>query len=101
VKIGPSYGSGGPQVNGTQPDGKQAPAAGSSASSPSTVRLSDLSARLTGADATVSAGAPFDVRKVEEIKAAITDGKFKVNTSVVADKLINNVREMLGGQARR
>ena len=101
MKIGPNYGSGTPApVNGTAPDGKQ-PAAGSATQVASNVRISDLSARLAGADANISAAAPFDVKKVEDIKAAISGGKFRVNTAVVADKLISTVKEMLGGQSRR
>jgi len=100
VKIGPNYGSGTrAAVNGTAPDGKS-PAPAAPSSSASSVHISDLSARLSGADANLSAGAPFDVNKVEDIKAAITGGKFKVNTGVVADKLIANVQEMLGRPSR-
>ena len=101
MKIGPSnHGSGaGSAVNGTSTDGKQ-PGGASAPSAASNVRISDLSARLTGADTNISASAPFDVQKVEDIKAAITGGKFRVNTAVVADKLISHVREMLGGQPR-
>ena len=95
MKIGPNYSGGSsPAVNGTSPDGKQ-PAATSASSTASNVRISDLSARLAGADATDAAAAPFDTQKVEDIKAAISDGKFRVNTSAVADKLIASVKEML------
>jgi negative regulator of flagellin synthesis FlgM len=102
VKIGPNnFGSGpGSAVNGTSADGKQS-AATSPLSTASNVRISDLSARLAGAEANISAGAPFDVKKVEDIKAAITGGKFRVNPEAVADKLIAHVQEMLGGQARQ
>ena len=100
MKIGPNYGSATrAPVEGASSDGKQ-PAATDAPTSASNVRISDLSARLAGADANISASAPFDVKKVEDIKAAITGGKFKVNTSVVADKLIATVKEMLGGRGR-
>lgn len=36
-----------------------------------------------------------DAGKVAEIKAAISDGRFKVNSGVVADKLIETVRELI------
>ena len=95
MKIGPSYGST-PATNGVSSDGKQ-PAATSRAPSGSSAPISNLSAKLAGADTTSSAGAPFDASRVENIKAAISDGKFQVNTSAVADKLISQVRELLGG----
>lgn len=37
----------------------------------------------------------FDAKRVEELKAAIDDGSFKVNTGVVADKLISSNLEAL------
>lgn len=37
----------------------------------------------------------FDAKRVEELKAAIADGTFKVNADVVADKLISGNLEAL------
>ncbi len=37
----------------------------------------------------------FDAGKVEEIKAAIAGGSFRVNTERVADGLIESVRDMI------
>lgn len=37
----------------------------------------------------------FDTKKVEEIKAAIADGQFKVDTGKVADSLIETVQNLL------
>jgi negative regulator of flagellin synthesis FlgM len=37
----------------------------------------------------------FDAKRVEELKAAINDGSFKVNAGVVADKLISSNLEAL------
>ncbi len=36
-----------------------------------------------------------DAGKVAEIKEAISEGRFKVNSGVVADKLIETVRELI------
>ncbi len=52
----------------------------------SSVRLSDLSARLA---ASVQGG-DFDHGKVEAIKQAIADGKLQVNADAIADRLIAN-----------
>lgn len=37
----------------------------------------------------------FDSAKVEEIKRAIAEGRFKVNPDLVAERLLDTVREML------
>ena len=39
-----------------------------------------------------------DSAKVDEIKQAITEGRFKVDTGKVADGLIESVRQMLTAQ---
>ncbi|MCX7962304.1 MAG: flagellar biosynthesis anti-sigma factor FlgM [Burkholderiales bacterium] len=60
------------------------------------VSLSDLAARLQQIEAETDASAPFDAARVEEIKAAIREGRFKVNAEVVADRLIQSLKELLG-----
>jgi len=41
--------------------------------------------------------ADFDAEKVARIAQAIRDGKFKVNAEAIANKLIANTEELLGG----
>jgi negative regulator of flagellin synthesis FlgM len=41
-----------------------------------------------------------DAKKVAEIKQAITEGRFQVNSSAVADKLITTVRELISAGSR-
>ncbi|MDW8468016.1 MAG: flagellar biosynthesis anti-sigma factor FlgM [Burkholderiales bacterium] len=60
------------------------------------VSLSDLAVRLQQIEAETEASAPFDAARVEEIKAAIREGRFKVNAEVVADRLIQSLKELLG-----
>lgn len=60
-----------------------------------TIRISDLSTRLAALETRMAGGAPFDAGRVEAIKGAIRDGQFKVNAEVVADRLIDSVRELL------
>jgi negative regulator of flagellin synthesis FlgM len=59
------------------------------------VQLSDLGARLSQLESQF-AGSDFDVKKVEQVRAAIAEGRFKVNAEAVADKLLASVSELLG-----
>ena len=106
MKIGPSIDPGRPSGAGStasaRADSKQPAAAPAhTPSSASTVQLSEVSARLGGVDALAATAAPFDGNRVEDIKAAISSGKFKVNSGVVADRLIASVQAMLTQAGRR
>jgi len=59
------------------------------------VQLSDLGSRLSQLEGQFS-GSDFDVKKVEEIRNAIAEGRFKVNADAIADKLLASVSELLG-----
>jgi negative regulator of flagellin synthesis FlgM len=59
------------------------------------VQLSNLGARLAQLEAQFGT-ADFDAQKVEEIRAAIAEGRFKVNAEAIADKLLASVSELLG-----
>ena len=61
------------------------------------VRLSSQGQALASA---VGGGAVFDVKKVERIKLAISDGQFKVNSENVADGLLDTVRDLLNSRQR-
>jgi negative regulator of flagellin synthesis FlgM len=63
------------------------------------VSLSDLAGRLQSLEAEMASGAPLDAGKVEEIKQAIREGRFKVNPEVVADRLIQSMKELLAKKA--
>jgi negative regulator of flagellin synthesis FlgM len=53
---------------------------------------------LRGASAAfaAAAAAPFDDRKVEEVRQAIAEGRFPVDARRVADQLIAESRELFG-----
>lgn len=51
-----------------------------------------LSASLTAPDQ----GAEFDAARVSQLKDAIRDGRFEIDSGVVADKLIANVNDLFG-----
>jgi negative regulator of flagellin synthesis FlgM len=59
------------------------------------VQLSDLGSRLAQLENQFS-GSDFDVKKVAEIRNAISEGKFKVNADAIADKLLASVSDLLG-----
>jgi negative regulator of flagellin synthesis FlgM len=71
-------------------ESRPAKAAGEGAS----VSLSDLASRLHSLESDL-ANQPFDAARVEELKQAIRDGRFKVNAEVVADRLIESMKELL------
>ena len=88
-------------ASGLPPTGKGAgksaaakPAASTESAAP--VSLSNLSARLHALESGSSVGGDFDAAKVENIKQAIRDGKFEVNSEAVADKLISSVQDLFG-----
>ena len=62
------------------------------------VTLSPLSAQLKKLEEKVTASNVFDAKKVEEIKSAIADGQFKVDSEKVADGLISSVKDLLNTQ---
>ena len=67
-------------------------AAGAAAADPS------AKVELSNAASTLATGstADFDAAKVERISQAISDGRYKVNAELIADKLIANAQELLG-----
>lgn len=54
-----------------------------------------LSSRLQDIEKNLSNGEVFDSARVEEIKRAISEGRFAVNTEKVADRLLESVRDLL------
>lgn len=61
------------------------------------VQLSDLASRLAELESRF--GGDFDAKKVEDVKSAMADGRFKVNADAVADRLLASVAELLGKKA--
>jgi|APDOM4702015191_1054821.scaffolds.fasta_scaffold07233_3 negative regulator of flagellin synthesis FlgM len=62
------------------------------------VNLSPMSNQAKQAEASLKDVPVVDKARVEEIKQAIAEGKFKVNAEVVADKLIDTVKELLSSR---
>lgn len=69
---------------------------GSGAGQSGTVELSPLSSSLAKAEAAAAATPMVDQARVDEIRQAISDGRFKMDANRIADGLLDSVREMLG-----
>jgi negative regulator of flagellin synthesis FlgM len=65
---------------------------GASASGEATaVRLSSFAAQIRAS----AEGTPVDAAKVSEIRQAISDGRFSINTGAIADGLIESARQLV------
>ena len=62
------------------------------------VELSSLGSQLAGIEASLANVPVVDSQRVEEIKQAISDGRFRVNPDVIADRLLETVRELIQSQ---
>ncbi len=82
-------------VNGTQNRGS---ANAQAAANGEKVQISAFSASLQKAEARIADTPVVDKGRVEEIRQAITEGRFKVDASRIADGLIDSVRQMLVNQ---
>jgi len=60
------------------------------------VQLSDLSTRLTTSDSEPV----FDAGRVSEIKQAISEGRFTIDASAIADRLITSAMELVDSQRK-
>lgn len=65
------------------------------------VELSTLSSSLQKAEAAISETPVVDRSRVEEIKLAISEGRFKIDADKIASGLIDSVRQMLNAQPER
>lgn len=65
------------------------------------MELSSLSSTLQQAETAMAQVPVVDQSKVDEIKQAMSQGRFKVDAEKVADGLIESVRQMLDAQASR
>lgn len=59
------------------------------------VSLGSTSSQLRSMGADMTGTAPVDSKKVAEIKQAISEGRFQINSEAIADNLISNVEEMI------
>lgn len=72
-----------------------ASASGATPSSSTSVHLSETSAHLQAAQASLATAPVVNSTKVAEIKQAISEGRFQINSGVVADRLISTVVDLI------
>ncbi|HXU93131.1 MAG TPA: flagellar biosynthesis anti-sigma factor FlgM [Gallionella sp.] len=92
---GKSIGDGASRTaNKGKADSSPAPQQGSTS-----VSLGSTATQLRSMESSMAGSAAVDSAKVAEIKQAISEGRFKVNSEVVADRLIQTVRDLIGSRA--
>lgn len=62
------------------------------------VQLSSLSTSLQKAERAMAETPVIDQQRVDEIRQAISEGRFKINAGRIADGLIDSVRDLLSNQ---
>lgn len=85
-----------PDVTPGKTAGTQGPAAPSAARDK--VEINTVSAQLVQLEKMLGEVGIVDAARVEAIKQAIAEGRFRVDSEVVADKLLATVREYLANQ---
>jgi len=63
------------------------------------VSLGSTATQLHSMESSMASSPVIDATKVAEIKQAISEGRFKVNSEVVADRLLETVRELIDNRA--
>lgn len=76
--------------------GAQSPAPASAARDK--VEITSISAQLAQLEKMLGEVGIVDAARVDAIKQAIAEGKFRVDSEVVADRLLTTVREYLANQ---
>ncbi|WP_394781055.1 flagellar biosynthesis anti-sigma factor FlgM [Undibacterium sp.] len=64
------------------------------------VQISNLSTQLQGVQSAQASNGVFATKKVDEIKQAISEGRFQVNSEKVADGLLDTVKDLLNSRKR-
>ena len=68
---------------------------GSKSSSQDKVDINPLSSQLQALESSLDNVQVVDTARVDSIKQAISEGRFKVNPDVVADRLLASVKELV------
>jgi len=83
------------QIGELAPRSANAKPTGGTAPSGTSVHLGTGSAQLRSLEKSIANSPVVDAAKVNEIKQAISEGRFQINNGVVADRLIKSVEELI------
>ena len=75
---------------------KSSPPATTAQTGSTSVSLGTTATQLQSMESSMANTPVVDPNKVTEIKQAISQGRFQVNSGVVADKLLESVRSLIG-----
>ena len=90
-----SAGEGAARANGKDKSGQ---ASAPQQAATTNVSLGSTAAHLRNMESSMANVPVVNAAKVAEIRQAISEGRFQVNTSVVADRLMATVRDLIGGK---
>ncbi len=64
------------------------------------VNLGSSTNQIRSMESTVASTPAVDAKKVADIKQAISEGRFQINSSAIADSLINDVNDLISADQR-
>ena len=70
-------------------------------SSPTSVAQEAVSLSQVAGSLQSSEKPPINSARIQEIKAAISEGRFKINPEAIADRLIESARDLLNSNGKR
>jgi negative regulator of flagellin synthesis FlgM len=94
-------GLGGPAVTGSVSRGTArasnggAPTANTANSDADTVQIDPRASLLAAAESSLGTVPTVDTARVEAVKQAIAQGRFSINSEVIADRLLNSVKDLI------
>lgn len=88
----------GVSVNEGQKNAGKTASAGASSSPEQSVHLTSQALQSSSSSGSSNV---VNIERVQEIKQAISEGSFKVNPEVVADRLLETVRELIQSKTER
>jgi len=83
------------QIGELAPRSTNAKPKGDSSAASDSVHLGAASAQLRGLENSIVNSPVVNSEKVQAIKQAISEGRFQINDSKVADRLIDSVKELI------
>ncbi len=83
----------------TAAKGKSSPPPAASQHGNTSVSLGSTATQLHSMESSMANTPVVNAAKVAEIKQAIAEGRFKVNSEAVADRLLDTVRDLIDNRA--